>query len=88
VFFATNNFTNNKVAVFKGVDFKNVGRFTDQKLEARKQEILKDLNNPDVLEIRLIGYPPMKKSKIRWDLLSRGEGLAHKEAKGIINPNK
>lgn len=69
-YFTTNNFAMNKVAVFNGVDFKNIGRFTDIELTKRMNRYIELLNDPEVDSFDLQGLDiTVTKSKIRWGLL-------------------
>jgi hypothetical protein len=74
-YFVTNDFTVNKVAVIKGIDYRNVGQFISAELTARKKEYMRLLNDSSVetIDIQIPGVT-ITKSKIRWNLLSRGEG--------------
>lgn len=74
-YFVTNNFTVNKVAVINGIDYRNLGHFTDTELELRKRKYMKMLNDPSIesIELEIPGVVVDKKA-IRWNLLSRGEG--------------
>lgn len=78
VYFVTGDYTVNKASVMHGIDFQNIGRFTDPDLEKRKQQYLTMLNDKDVelIHTRIPGVT-IHKSKIRWKLLSRGEGMTH-----------
>jgi len=79
-YFVTNNFTENKVDIINGIDFKNVGLFTDPTLEKRKQKYLKMLEDENVNEFKLnFGGVKINKDKIRWNLISRGEGIKNKK---------
>lgn len=72
-YFATGDYTDNKVGIMQGIDFKNIGKFTDQALENRKIKYHKLLMDENIGKFRTtLGI--FDKSKIRWNLLSRGEG--------------
>lgn len=74
-YFVTNDFTVNKVAVIDGIDYRNIGKFTSLELETRKRDYMRLLNDSSVetIDIQIPGVT-IDKSKIRWNLLSRGEG--------------
>lgn len=72
-YFITNDYTINKVAIFNGVDFKNIGNFTTDKLTKRKAMFKSFLDDENINEFETkIGI--INKNNIRWNLLSRGEG--------------
>jgi hypothetical protein len=78
-YFVTNNYTVNKVAVISGIDYKNLGNFLSSDLTARKRKYMQMLADGDVesIEIDVPGVV-IDKDKIRWNLLSRGEGQVRK----------
>jgi len=79
-YFTTGNYTDNKVAVMKGVDFKNIGKFTDPKLEKRKQEYVRQLEDDNVSVIKTdVGN--VIKSEINYGMLSRGEAATHRKTR-------
>lgn len=69
--------------MLKGVDIKNVGRFTDPKLEKKKQEYIKQLKDPDVKVIKT-GVGNVIKSEINYGMLSRGEAATHRKSHEVI----
>lgn len=78
-YFVTGKFTDNKASVMDGIDFKNVGKFTSSGLQKRKEKYLAMLNDDSIKTIKLnFGGVVIDKSKIRWGLLSRGEGQKRK----------
>lgn len=89
-YFATGDFTDNKVGVIRGVDFKDIGFFTDAKLEkrmARYSELLKD-DSVDEIPTKM---GKIKKSSLRWNLLSRGTGQIkskEKAEKELVSDSK
>jgi len=76
-YFVTNDFTDNKVAVMKGIDFDKVGMFTDKNLTIRKERYRTMLDD-DSIEKFKTELGDYDKSTIRWNLLSRGEGQVRK----------
>lgn len=78
-YFTTGDYTSNKVGVLKGVDIKNIGRFTDQSLEKRKQKYMRDLEDENVRVIKTeIGTIP--KTEINYGMLSRGEAQTYRKS--------
>lgn len=73
-YFVTGDFTVDKVVVLDGVDFRNVGVLYGKRA-TRMQEILDDINDPDIqyINTRVHGIR-LDKNKIRWKMLSRGLG--------------
>ena len=72
-YFTTGNFTDNKVGIMKGIDFDNIGFFTNRKLETRMARYSELLSDNNVSEIPTkIGK--INKDTLRWNVLSRGEG--------------
>jgi len=64
----------------KGVDFKNIGKFTDPKLEKRKQEYVRQLEDDNVSVIKTdVGN--VIKSEINYGMLSRGEAATHRKTR-------
>jgi hypothetical protein len=77
-YFVTGNYTDNKVAIMHGIDFDNIGKFTDEELNNRKMRYKRLLDDDSVDKFKTkIGI--FDKSKIRWNLLSRGEGQKRKK---------
>lgn len=79
VYFVSNDFTENKVGLIKGVDYQKIGRFTDQRLADRAAKYKAMLDDPDVKKIKLKSGRTVDKSKIKWGLLSRGELLSRRK---------
>lgn len=76
-YFATGDYTVNKVGIMDGVDFKRVGLFTDSELTRRKAKYKQLLDNDNVDTFKT-AFGTFGKSKIYWNLLSRGEGQKNK----------
>ena len=76
-YFITNNFTENKVGIMNGIDFKKIGLFTDSNLEKRKMYYIEKLNDSGVNSFKT-RLGKFDKDNIRWNLLSRGEGQVRK----------
>jgi hypothetical protein len=73
-YFTTGSYTNNKVAIMQGIDFKNIGVLNGSANE-RMQEIIQQMNDDSVSSIQTsIPGVTIDKSKIRWKLLSVGTG--------------
>lgn len=53
-YFVTNNYTENKAAVMHGIDYQNIGRFTDITLENRKLEYKAMLDDPEIKTIKTL----------------------------------
>lgn len=77
-YFTTGDYTVNKVGVIKGIDYKNIGKFTDPKLEKRKQDYMKQLADPQVKTIKT-GVGNVEKSDIKYGMLSRGSAITHEK---------
>lgn len=71
-YFVTNNYTQNKVVILDGIDFDNVGKFTDPKLEERKNHFINLLKDESVKSFDKLGT--VNKSELKWSLLSFGSG--------------
>lgn len=79
-YFVTGDFTENKVAVIDGVDFKNVGKFSDHSMERRKQNYQKQLEDDNIKSIDIdVPNARIDKGNIRWGLISHGEGKKRKK---------
>lgn len=77
-YFATGDYTNNKVAIMQGIDFDNVGKFTNDELTNRKMRY-KEMLEDDGVEKFKTKLGTFDKSNIKWNLLSRGEGQKRKK---------
>lgn len=77
VYFATGDYTRNKAAIIEGADFFNVGQCSGHAAE-RMEEIYRQFmdRNVTTIETRIPGIL-IKKSEIRWALLSKGTGEGH-----------
>lgn len=77
-YFTTGDYTDNKVAIMKGIDFDNIGKFTDNELSNRKARY-KQILDDDSVEKFKTKLGAFDKSNIKWNLLSRGEGQKRKK---------
>ena len=81
-YFVTRNFTFNKVDIIKSIDFKNIGMFTSPELKKRKQNYINLLEDDSIESFKLnFGNVNIVKNTIKWNLISRGEGIKHKKSK-------